>query len=75
MPPDEPAFMPDPETPSASKDRLRSILITGSGSGIGAAIARRLAGPGVGVLVHALHNQAGSEAAAAELERRARRRP
>jgi NAD(P)-dependent dehydrogenase (short-subunit alcohol dehydrogenase family) len=61
--------MPGSETLSAEKDRLRSILITGSGSGIGAAIARRLAGPGVGVLVHALHNQAGCEAVAAEVER------
>jgi 3-oxoacyl-[acyl-carrier protein] reductase len=47
--------------------RLRSILVTGSGSGIGAAIARRLARPGVGILVHALHNRAGCEALAAEL--------
>ena len=47
--------------------RLRSILVTGSGSGIGAAIARRLARPGVGILVHALHNSAGCEAVAAEL--------
>ena len=46
---------------------LRSILVTGSGSGIGAAIARRLAGPGTGILVHALHNRAGCEAVAAEL--------
>jgi NAD(P)-dependent dehydrogenase (short-subunit alcohol dehydrogenase family) len=61
--------MPGSENPAASKDGLRSVLITGSGSGIGAAIARRLAGPGVGILVHALHNQAGCEAVAAELER------
>jgi 3-oxoacyl-[acyl-carrier protein] reductase len=49
--------------------RLRSVLVTGSGSGIGAAIARRLAGPGVGILVHALRNQQGAEAIAAELRR------
>ena len=48
-------------------DRLRSILVTGSGSGIGAAIARRLARPGTGILVHALKNRAGCEAVAAEL--------
>jgi 3-oxoacyl-[acyl-carrier protein] reductase len=53
---------------SAPATRLRSILVTGSGSGIGAAIARRLARPGVGILVHALHNRAGCESVAAELE-------
>ena len=53
---------------AAPTTRLRSILVTGSGSGIGAAIARRLAQPGVGILVHALHNGAGCEAVAAELE-------
>ena len=46
---------------------LRSILVTGSSSGIGAAIARRLARPGVGIVVHALHNQDGCDAVAAEL--------
>jgi 3-oxoacyl-[acyl-carrier protein] reductase len=46
---------------------MRSIVITGSGSGIGAAIARRLARPGTGVLVHALRNAAGCEAVAADL--------
>ncbi|MBT5413969.1 MAG: SDR family oxidoreductase [Rhodospirillaceae bacterium] len=40
---------------------MRSILVTGSGSNIGAAIARRLAGPGVGIILHALRNQAGCE--------------
>lgn len=49
--------------------RLRSVLVTGSGSGIGAAIARRFAGPGVGILVHALRNQQGAEGVAAELRR------
>src|SRR5262245_42160177 len=46
----------------------RGIIITGSGSGIGAATARRLAGPGVGILVHAKENQRGVDAVAAELE-------
>ena len=46
-------------TPDAR--RLRSILVTGSGSGIGAAIARRLARPGVGVLVHALAGDSAAE--------------
>lgn len=48
----------------------RVILITGSGSGIGAAIARQLAQPGTGILVHALTNQAGCEAVAEEVRRR-----
>jgi NAD(P)-dependent dehydrogenase (short-subunit alcohol dehydrogenase family) len=43
----------------------RVILITGSGSGIGAAICRRLAGPGTGVLVHAKSNREGVEKVAA----------
>lgn len=46
---------------------MRSILITGSGSGIGAAIARRLAAPGTGIVVHAHHNEAGCERVAATL--------
>lgn len=45
----------------------RSILITGSGSGIGAAVARRLAGPGVGLVLHARGNRDGCESVAAEL--------
>ncbi|MDA0703261.1 MAG: SDR family NAD(P)-dependent oxidoreductase [Proteobacteria bacterium] len=40
---------------------MRSILVTGSGSNIGAAIARRLAGPDTGIVVHALKNRAGCE--------------
>jgi NAD(P)-dependent dehydrogenase (short-subunit alcohol dehydrogenase family) len=43
----------------------RAILITGSGSGIGAAICRRLAVPGAGVLVHAKSNRDGVERVAA----------
>jgi 3-oxoacyl-[acyl-carrier protein] reductase len=52
---------------SRSGGRVRSILVTGSGSGIGSAIARRLAGPGIGILLHALTNREGCEAVAAEL--------
>lgn len=44
----------------------RGILVTGSGSGIGAAIVRRLARPGTAILVHALTNQAGCDAVAAQ---------
>jgi len=47
--------------------RLRSILVTGSGSGIGAAICRRLAAPNTGIIVHALKNRGLAEAVALEL--------
>ncbi len=53
-----------------SGDIARGILVTGSGSGIGEAIARRLAGPGTGILVHAAHNRAGCERVAAALRER-----
>ena len=43
---------------------MRSILITGAASGIGAAICRRLAAPGVAILAHSRRNQAGLDAAA-----------
>jgi 3-oxoacyl-[acyl-carrier protein] reductase len=46
----------------------RGIIVTGSASGIGAATARRLAGPGVGILVHAKANEAGVAAVSRELE-------
>ena len=44
----------------------RTIVVTGSGSGIGAAIVRRLAAPGAGLVIHARSNQAGCERVAAE---------
>lgn len=47
--------------------RLRSILITGAASGIGAAIARTLAGPGVALLLHTRRNAAGAEAVATDV--------
>lgn len=46
----------------------RSIIITGSGSGIGAATARRLAKPGTGILIHAKDNAAGVAAVCQELK-------
>ena len=50
-------------------DRIdQAIVITGSGSGIGAATARRLARPGAGILVHAKENESGVAAVRAELE-------
>lgn len=55
---------PDPTT------RLRSVLITGSGSGIGAETARRLAGPGTGVVVHAATNADGCARVAEQVRER-----
>jgi 3-oxoacyl-[acyl-carrier protein] reductase len=46
---------------------MRRILVTGSGSGIGAATVRKLAGPDTAIVVHALKNRAGCERIAAEL--------
>ncbi|MBY0339438.1 MAG: SDR family oxidoreductase [Acetobacteraceae bacterium] len=39
----------------------RRILVTGGSSGIGAAVVRALAGPGVAVMVHARRNAEGAE--------------
>lgn len=44
---------------------MRSILITGSSSGIGAALCHRIAAPGLGLVVHARDNRDGAEATAA----------
>ena len=41
-------------------------VVTGAGSGIGAALARRLARPGAALLLHTGHNRAGLDAVAAE---------
>jgi 3-oxoacyl-[acyl-carrier protein] reductase len=53
----------------------RVVLVTGAASGIGAAVVRRLAGPGVGILAHTRANAAGladvaeaARAAGAEVE-------
>jgi 3-oxoacyl-[acyl-carrier protein] reductase len=43
-------------------ERSRTILVTGASSGVGAAICRAVARPGVAVLVHARANRAGAEA-------------
>jgi len=49
--------------------RKRVAIVTGSGSGIGAAIVRRLGGPGMCFVIHALKNREGCEAVAREAER------
>ncbi len=51
----------------ARHEIARAILVTGSGSGIGAAIARRLAGPGTGIPIHA-NRRAGCARAAKDAE-------
>lgn len=48
----------------------RVVLITGAASGIGAACARRLAGPGTAVLVHTRKNAEGAEGVAASVRER-----
>ncbi len=45
----------------------RTFLVTGAASGIGAAICRRLAAPGVAILVHTRRNQSGAEGVATEV--------
>jgi 3-oxoacyl-[acyl-carrier protein] reductase len=47
-------------------DRKRVVLLTGAASGIGAAVCRALAEPGVAMLVHTRKNRDGAERAAAE---------
>ena len=51
---------------SDPKRAERSIIVTGSSSGIGAVLCRRLAAPGVGLVIHARHNRDGCEAVAAQ---------
>jgi 3-oxoacyl-[acyl-carrier protein] reductase len=48
-------------------DSRRSIIVTGSSSGIGAAVCRRLARPGVSILVHARHSKQGCERVVSEI--------
>jgi 3-oxoacyl-[acyl-carrier protein] reductase len=53
---------------SASAAITRAAIVTGSGSGIGAAVCRRLA-PGTGILVHARENEEGCAQVAEEIAR------
>jgi NAD(P)-dependent dehydrogenase (short-subunit alcohol dehydrogenase family) len=47
-------------------DRRRVVLVTGAASGIGAAVCRAMAAPGVALLVHTRRNRAGAERVAAQ---------
>jgi NAD(P)-dependent dehydrogenase (short-subunit alcohol dehydrogenase family) len=50
--------------------RPRVVLVTGAGSGIGAACCRRLAAPGTAILVHTRKNGDGAERVAAAVRER-----
>ena len=45
---------------------MDSVVVTGAGSGIGAATCRRLAGRGIGLVIHTGRNREGAEAVAHE---------
>ena len=48
----------------------RAVIVTGSSSGIGAALCRQLAEAGTGLVIHARHNRDGCEGVAAECRER-----
>ncbi|MEQ9122196.1 MAG: SDR family NAD(P)-dependent oxidoreductase, partial [Alphaproteobacteria bacterium] len=51
--------------PPAAAPVPRSVLVTGAASGVGAAVARRIARPGLRLLLHTRKNTAGLDAGAA----------
>jgi 3-oxoacyl-[acyl-carrier protein] reductase len=53
-----------------SSEIRRTVLVTGAASGIGAAICRRLSGPGTAILIHTRRNLTGAGQIAAEARAR-----
>lgn len=51
-----------------SKSLERVVIVTGAASGIGAATARRIAGPATGLVIHTRKNAAGLDTLRADLE-------
>lgn len=54
----------------STENKKRSVVITGSSTGIGAAICNSIAGPDTAIIVHARRNRAGAEIVAAEARKR-----
>ncbi len=52
-----------------AEKRTRRILVTGAASGIGAALCRRLGGPGTELFIHTRANKAGIEAVAGAVDK------